>query len=318
MASGRRLERLVHAVKHRTTLAVALRSKRGKTIIMLEKRTVSRKVSVALAPSMSRITSEAALVDALTALLDCDRDVIGDMLKASGTPPLRSRPQGLEGLAWIVISQQVSTASARAIYARLCSSFKTLDTGSVLAASEEQLKACGLSAPKIRTLRAIAAAEAAGEFDYDRIAQSEPEAARAELVAVHGVGPWTADIYLLFCLGHPDVFPAGDLALQEAVRIALGLRQRPDAAKLERISRRWRPWRAVAARLLWAYYGVVGPAAKNRSTAGDSPAKSRLNAKAQASGAGRGAGRGEAAASKPEPRLGKTLNSKSGIKSGRL
>ena len=79
----------------------------------------------------------------------------------------------------------------------------------------------------------------------------------ASLVTVKGVGPWTADIFLLFCLGHPDAFPAGDLALQEAAKLALNLKRRPDAARLERIAERWRPWRGVAARMLWAYYRGV-------------------------------------------------------------
>ena len=85
----------------------------------------------------------------------------------------------------------------------------------------------------------------------------DAEDAHKALVAVKGVGPWTADIFLLFCLGHPDAFPAGDLALQEAAKLALNLKRRPDAARLERIAERWRPWRGVAARMLWAYYRGV-------------------------------------------------------------
>jgi DNA-3-methyladenine glycosylase II len=104
-----------------------------------------------------------------------------------------------------------------------------------------------------------AAAEAVAQrgLDLAALAHMEaPEAHRA-LVAVKGVGPWTADIFLLFCLGHPDAFPAGDLALQEAARLALNLKKRPDVRKLEKIAERWRPFRGVAARMLWAYYRVA-------------------------------------------------------------
>ncbi|HKN30965.1 MAG TPA: DNA-3-methyladenine glycosylase 2 family protein, partial [Roseiarcus sp.] len=98
---------------------------------------------------------------------------------------------------------------------------------------------------------------ATGELDLAGLAALDAEEAHERLVAVKGVGPWTADIFLLFCLGHPDAFPAGDLALQEAAKLALGLKARPDAARLERIAERWRPWRGVAARMLWAYYRGV-------------------------------------------------------------
>jgi DNA-3-methyladenine glycosylase II len=127
----------------------------------------------------------------------------------------------------------------------------------LLAASDDDLRSCGLSSPKIRTLRAIAAAMEDGALDLAAIERLDAEAAREALTRVKGIGPWSADVYLLFCLGHPDVWPAGDLALQEAARMALGLRSRPDAKRLEKIGERWRPWRAVAARLLWAYYGAV-------------------------------------------------------------
>ena len=116
----------------------------------------------------------------------------------------------------------------------------------------------------MNALKALAEATANG-LDLSALAALDAAAAHDALVAVKGVGPWTADLFLLFCLGHPDAFPAGDLALQEAARLALGLKQRPDARKLEQIAERWRPLRGVAARLLWAYYrgvkqraGVVG------------------------------------------------------------
>lgn len=200
---------------------------------------------------------EATLAEAVAALREKDPDCVGVMLEAAGHPPLRRRDPGFAGLAWIVVGQQVSTASANAIYERLNAAFPRLEPEFVGAASDEDLRACGLSSPKMKTLRAISAAMTSGALDLASLAALDAEEAHAALCAVHGIGPWTADIFLLFCLGHPDAWPAGDLALQEAARIALDLRTRPDAKKLEKIGERWRPHRGVAARLLWAYYRVV-------------------------------------------------------------
>src|SRR6185312_17056626 len=121
----------------------------------------------------------------------------------------------------------------------------------------DKLKRLGLSAPKIKSIREIAKAVGAARIDLNAIGDMDADAAHQALVALHGVGPWTADIYLLFCLGHADAFPAGDLAVQEALRIAFNLRKRPDAERLTKIAEAWRPWRGVAAHLLWAYYHAV-------------------------------------------------------------
>jgi len=133
----------------------------------------------------------------------------------------------------------------------------------VLAADAATLKACGLSQAKTRALRALAEATTNG-LDLAGLAALEAEAAHEALIAVKGVGPWTADLFLLFCLGHPDAFPAGDSRCRRR-RGSRSAQQRPDARKLEQIAERWRPLRGVAARLLWAYYrgvkqraGVVG------------------------------------------------------------
>lgn len=203
------------------------------------------------------ITDEASLAAALAALRLRDPEGIGHLLAIGGDPPLRLRAPGFAGLAAIVISQQVSVASANAIGGRLTAAFDPLDEHAIDAASDESLRACGLSGAKVRTLKAIAAAILSGAIDFTALAAMPAPDAHAALCAVHGIGPWTADIFLLFCLGHPDAWPAGDIALQEAAKIALKLRTRPDAAKLARIGERWRPHRGVAARLLWAYYGVV-------------------------------------------------------------
>lgn len=203
------------------------------------------------------IDGEAALTAGLEALAQRDPQIVVPMRAACGTVPLRARHPGFEGLVWIVLSQQVSVASADAIAARVKAGVAPLAPATILAASDETLRACGLSAPKMRILRAISVAIESGALDLESLGGLDPAAAHEALVAVKGIGPWTADIFLLFCLGHPDAWPAGDLALQEAARIALGLKSRPDTAGLERIGERWRPWRGVAARLLWAYYGAV-------------------------------------------------------------
>jgi DNA-3-methyladenine glycosylase II len=200
------------------------------------------------------IDGEATLAIGVAALLAQDAEPIAHMLEIGGPTPLRRREPGFEGLAAIIVSQQVSTASANAIFGRLRSMVAPLTAPNLRDASEDTLRAAGLSAPKIRTLRALAEAIVTNALDVDALASMTAEEAHEKLVAVKGIGPWTADIFLLFCLGHPDAWPAGDLALQEAARLALNLKKRPAAMRLEKIGERWRPWRGVAARMLWAYY----------------------------------------------------------------
>ncbi len=173
-----------------------------------------------------------------------------------GPPRLRRRDPGFAGLAWTIVGQQVSTASAAAIYGRLEARLGRVDAASLARASDEALKGCGLSAGKLRTLRAVATACVDGALDFAALAAAEAEVAHAALVAIHGIGPWTADVFLLFCLGHADAWPAGDLALQEAVRLALALPARPSARELVALAERWRPHRGVAAHCLWAYYNA--------------------------------------------------------------
>ena len=141
-------------------------------------------------------------------------------------------------------------------------------------ARADKLKRLGLSAPKIKSIREIGKAVAKGHIDLTAVGNMEADAAHAALTALHGVGPWTADIYLLFCLGHADAFPAGDLAVQESARIALNLRKRPDAKALTKIAEAWRPWRGVAAHLLWAYYHVGQEARGNIAPTGNQEAAS--------------------------------------------
>jgi DNA-3-methyladenine glycosylase II len=204
-------------------------------------------------PVVALIDGQAALEAATDALLRLGCEVADMLVKVSGRPPLRLRPPGFAGLAAIIVSQQVSTASAAAIFARLEAALSPLTAEAISAADDATLKAVGLSWPKIRALRALANAAMQG-LDLTRLGELEAPEAHVRLTTIKGVGPWTADIFLLFCLGHPDAFPAGDLALQEAARMAFGLKRRPDAKGLEKVVEHWRPYRGVGARLLWAYY----------------------------------------------------------------
>jgi DNA-3-methyladenine glycosylase II len=182
---------------------------------------------------------------------------LAPVAEKAGRFSLRRREAGFAGLCAIVCGQQLSTASAAAIRNRLFAAFDPFHHDTVRRARTDRLRRLGLSAPKIKSIREIGKAVALGRIDLTEVGNMGADAAHAALVALHGVGPWTADIYLLFCLGHADAFPAGDLAVQEAARIALNLRKRPDTKALAKIAEIWRPWRGVAAHLLWAYYHVV-------------------------------------------------------------
>lgn len=174
--------------------------------------------------------------------------------KTAGLPPLRRTSPGFEGLARIVVGQQLSITSAAAIWSRTSAAIVPFEAKGILALSQEELRACGLSGGKIKTLRAIAETVEAGRIDFAELEAADEDEIKQRLTEIHGVGPWTADIYLMFCMGRADCFAPGDLALQEAVRIALDLEKRPTAAEITEIAEAWRPWRAVAAGMLWAYY----------------------------------------------------------------
>ena len=202
------------------------------------------------------IHTETDLDTALAGLTAADPRMI-EIMSVAGRPPLRRRPDGFAGLASIVVAQQLSTASAKAILGRLTAAFEPLDHAAILRARRDKLARIGLSAPKIRTLKAIAQAIDTGELDLAALVDCPADAAHNKLTAVHGIGPWTADIYLLFCLGHADAWPAGDLALQEAARLAFALKRRPTPKDMGPLAEAWRPWRGAAACLLWSYYRVA-------------------------------------------------------------
>ncbi len=183
-------------------------------------------------------------------------EIIRMMHDAVGDPPLRNSTPGFVGLAEIVVSQQLSAASADAIWVRVEKAVTPFTPRTLLKMSDEDLRACGLSRPKVKTLRAVAEAVAARKLRLATFAAKPDDEVHAEMTAVWGVGPWTADIYLMFCTGRPDAWSSGDLALQIATQRAFGLTDKPTPAELDALAGRWRPWRAVAARLLWKWYGA--------------------------------------------------------------
>ena len=173
-------------------------------------------------------------------------------LREAGPLPLRRRDGGFSALFDAIVSQQVSVASANAIWGRLQAA-GFAEGQSVAIASDDALRACGLSRQKIRYGKALAQAG----IDFEALVLLPDEAAIATLVALPGIGRWTAEIYAMFSLGRADVFAPGDLALQEAAKLLFGLEARPTERQLRAMSEAWSPWRAVAARLLWAYYRVA-------------------------------------------------------------
>lgn len=170
---------------------------------------------------------------------------------ATGPLPLRRRPDGFAQLLSAIVSQQVSVASARAIWGRLEAAGMTTPEA-VSQHSETDLRALGLSRQKAAYAHALAAAG----IDYAALRHAPTDQVVSTLVAVKGIGIWTAEIYAMFSLGHADVFAPGDLALQEGARMLYDLPARPRDSALRKMSERWSPWRSVAARMLWAYYHV--------------------------------------------------------------
>lgn len=175
----------------------------------------------------------------------------------AGDPPLRRRAAGFEGLARIIVGQQLSVASAEAIWGRTYALVQPFGAVGLLALGDAQLQAAGLSRPKITTLRAVAEVVADGRLDFTRLATASDEELRAALTEVRGIGPWTADIFDMFCIGRRDAFAPGDLALQVALQMLMQAEERPGPDALAAFAERWRPWRGVAARLLWHYYKVA-------------------------------------------------------------
>jgi DNA-3-methyladenine glycosylase II len=182
--------------------------------------------------------------------------IFAPLAEETGEVPIRWLDAGFRGLVFVVSGQQLSIHAGRAIFNRLDEALGGIAPDTLAAASDEALRAAGFSAPKIRTLRALQEAALCGALDFNTLEQAQAEEAIASLCAIKGIGPWTAEVYLLFAAGHPDIFPAADLALQESARLAFGLQSRPSARDFRAMSEAWSPWRSAAARLLWAYYRV--------------------------------------------------------------
>lgn len=179
-------------------------------------------------------------------------DVLAAAYRATGPLPLRRKPDGFAELLSAIVSQQVSTASARALWGKLQAA-DVVSAHAVRCRTETELRALGLSRQKARYAHALANAE----IDFDGLRRASNQEVVTTLTAVTGIGVWTAEIYAMFSLGRADVFAPGDLALQEAARGLYGLSERPKERELRRMAEQWSPWRSVAARLLFAYYRHV-------------------------------------------------------------
>ena len=202
------------------------------------------------------LNSQADLEDAIRALVRQDPR-LKPVLERAGMPALRRREPGFVGLAHIICGQQLSTASAGAIWERLCKAFDPFDQHAVRHARTDRLGRLGLSAAKIKTLKNLARELTADRVNLDVLAEEDADAAHHTLTALHGIGPWTADVYLLFCLGHGDAWPAGDLAVQEAIKVGLDLKMRPTPKQMAPLAEPWRPLRGAAAHLWWSYYRAI-------------------------------------------------------------
>lgn len=208
------------------------------------------------APLTDRLDSPDVLARHLGALLRRDPR-LKRVAKRAGAFEIRKTEGGFAGLAKVVCGQQLSVQSARAIWSRFELLEGALDPEGYLKLDETIVRAAGFSAGKFRTVRVIAEAIASGGLDLEAIDRMPPEAAAAELIRHKGIGPWTAEIYLMFCAGHPDIFPSGDLALQKAVGHALQMDAMPKAPELSDLAKAWAPYRHTAALLFWRYYAAV-------------------------------------------------------------
>lgn len=193
------------------------------------------------------------LIFAADTLAAQDADLAG-VVARFGYPPLWFRQPGFAALLQLVLEQQVSQASGQAAYDRLLAVVGEVTPDALLALDDETLRSVGFSRQKARYGRLLAAAVQNGNLDVDALAQLDDESVRTELQQITGIGPWTAEVYLLMALLRSDVWPRGDIALATAAQQVKGLPARPSQTELHDLAEQWRPWRAVAARLLWHHY----------------------------------------------------------------
>jgi DNA-3-methyladenine glycosylase II len=193
---------------------------------------------------------------ALTRLAALDPD-LATIESRAGPLPWRTRKPGFAALLHAIVAQQISNQAAAAIWGRLSQLPGVLDPSGLMVTADEVLRGAGLSRPKVAHARSLATAFLDGVLAPDRLVVLEDEAAVAAIVSVRGLGPWTAEVYLLFALGRPDVFPAGDVALAAAAADLKGLSSRPKPVELRAMAELWRPYRSLAARLLWHHWRFV-------------------------------------------------------------
>ena len=201
-------------------------------------------------------------MDTFQADLEALTEKNADMARAlelAGFPESRSRAPGFPSLLRIIVNQQLSVQAARAIWDRLEKGLGRVTPKAVLGASDDDLRAFGLSRGKVRYARALGEAVAVGKLDLGGLHSLDDDAVRGELTKITGVGRWTADIYMMFALGRRDVWPAGDLALAEAAGRLLRLPARPGPEEMDAIGTHWRPWRTAAAVMLWHFLKHAGP-----------------------------------------------------------
>lgn len=172
----------------------------------------------------------------------------------SGMPPARNREDGFGTLFRIIVDQQISVQAGAAIWAKLEKRLGEVTAERILAVREPTLRKCGLSGQKIRYGRELAKAVRSGSLDLEGLRKLDDGAAAAQLTAVKGVGAWTAEIYLMFAMGRPDIMPAGDLALRAAAQNLMSLKERPSIEELRALAERWSPYRTAAAIMLWRFY----------------------------------------------------------------
>jgi len=205
------------------------------------------------ASSKPIILTEATLSRAVDHLAQND-PVLAQLVREGGIPPLWARTPGFPTLIHIILEQQVSLASARAAFTKLTDAVGDLTPGSFLAFSDYELKVFGFSRQKTSYCRSLAQTILQGDLILEDLLRMEDSAVRSKLTSIKGIGPWTANIYLLMALLRPDIWPTGDLALAKAVQQSHNLPALPNQEELDQLSRLWKPWRAVAARILWHYY----------------------------------------------------------------
>jgi DNA-3-methyladenine glycosylase II len=204
-------------------------------------------------PTKAQVVLDAAnLKKAMRHLAKVDPD-FARILKEVGHPELREMPTGFSGLMRSIVGQQVSVHAARSIWLRLEAAVPSMEPADFLARSDEELRAVGLSGAKTRYGRSLATDIVEGRIDFNALHELDDVAAVAMLCQAKGIGPWTAEIYLMFAHGRPDIMPGLDLGLVVAAQHLKKLRKRPDAKRLLKIAEQWRPWRSAAALLLWHY-----------------------------------------------------------------